>query len=102
MASEACMPLAIEHAIEGIKFVQTCLGCPEQYDAFDGRGRVVGYLRLRFGRFTVSYPCVTGDVVFEHRFEGDGYKGIFDNDEERGMYLTIAARALKKARRWRA
>lgn len=88
-----------DHDIAGINFVQTCLASPEQYDAFDGRGRRIGYVRLRFGRFTVSYPGVKGDVVFEHRFEADEYKGYFDSDEERGMYLTIAARALKKARR---
>ena len=32
---------------ENLKFIQTCVGCPEQYDVYDGKEQV-GYVRLRW------------------------------------------------------
>lgn len=74
-----------------IKLVQTCGACPEQYDAYDGDKQVVGYLRLRWGYFTVRCPNSEGEVVFEARPEGDG---IF-TFEERDKYLGMATEAIR-------
>lgn len=64
---------------------KTCHACPEQYDAFLNDKRV-GYLRLRHGHFTVSYPDVGGELLFDANPKGDG---IFD-EEEREFYLIMA------------
>lgn len=70
------------------KLVQTCMACPEQYDAyFDGVK--VAYLRLRHGHFYVQFPY-DGQVIYEADPKGDG---CFD-DDERGHYLGEAVRAI--------
>lgn len=74
-----------------IRLVQTCFACPEQYDAFLDN-KMVGYVRLRFGCFTVNFPNVNGEVIYSHEFE-DEYKGIFDS-EERDFYLNEAKKAI--------
>lgn len=70
---------------EKIELVKTCEACPEQYDAFIG-DKLVGYLRLRHGYFTVQYPNSSGEVVYEAEPKGDG---LFE-DEEREGYLAAA------------
>lgn len=72
-----------------IRLEQTCYACPEQYDAFVGDEQV-GYLRLRWGNFTVEYPDCGGDLVLEAQPRGHGR---FD-DEERDLYLDMARKAL--------
>ena len=37
--------------------------CPEQYDVYFGDFQI-GYLRLRHGSFSASYPDYTGETVF--------------------------------------
>ena len=74
--------------------VLTCQCCPEQYDVFASDGKQSGYIRLRGGNFRVYYPDTGGELVFYHCFEGDQFKGMFDNDEEREQYLTEAVKAL--------
>jgi hypothetical protein len=79
-----------------IKLVMTCGACPEQYDAFLN-GQRVGYLRLRHGYFTVDFPDVDGETVYEAETIGDG---CFDATErEHHMRCAIAAieEALKGA-----
>ena len=83
--------------IEGFELRETCMACPEQYDVRDDAGNQVGYLRLRFGRFYAAYPDAGGEIVFEKIWRGDDYKGCFDSDEERGLYLTLAVRSLRRA-----
>lgn len=75
-----------------IRLVQTCGACPEQYDAFIG-DKLVGYLRLRHGYFTVSYPDSAGRVVYEASTRGDG---LFA-DDEREHHLEAAKRAISRA-----
>lgn len=70
---------------------QTSGACPEQYDAFLD-DKIVGYLRLRHGRFTVTCPDVSGVTVYSSSTIGDG---IFD-DEERDYYLRFAVDAIEK------
>ena len=69
-----------------IKLVQTCGACPEQYDAFDEHGSMVGYLRLRHGTFRVECPDVGGVEVYHANPRGDG---VFEY-EERDYYLRWA------------
>jgi hypothetical protein len=73
-----------------IKFVKTCDACPEQYEAFDEKGKQVGYLRLRHGHFRVDYPQHAGETIYEANPQGDG---IFD-DEERDFFLQQAYNAI--------
>lgn len=77
--------------INGLTLIQTCNACPEQYDVFKGN-RKVGYLRLRHGHFTASYPDVRGECVYSAYPRGDG---MFEDDEQE-EYLTAAVKALKK------
>lgn len=70
---------------------KTCIACPEQYDAFDEDGEMVGYLRLRHGVFRVHYPNVGDTVVYEAKTIGDG---CFDEDE-RETHLRLAVHAIE-------
>ena len=79
--------------ILGYTLKMTCGACPEQYDVFDSEGQQVGYLRLRGGRFRADYPNCGGDTVYSHGFD-DGWKGLFDSDEEREFFLTEAVKAI--------
>ena len=76
--------------IDEIILVQTCAMCPEQYDAKDKDGNTLGYLRLRWGEFTVECPYVDGDMVYCATPRGDG--SFFDGERE--MYLGLAKRAI--------
>lgn len=73
-----------------ITLVKTCDACPEQYDAYQD-GRLVGYLRLRHGCFTVDCPDVNGKEVYRAAPKGDG---IFEYDE-RDYYLRFAVKAIE-------
>jgi hypothetical protein len=75
-----------------ITLKRTCFACPEQYDACAEDGSIIGYLRLRHGRFTVQCPDVGGEVVYQANPKGDG---IF-TDEERSEYLNQAVEAIGK------
>jgi hypothetical protein len=74
-----------------LRLVQTCGACPEQYDVFDGE-RQVGYLRLRYGRFTAECPDAGGELVYEGAPKGDG---IFDPGE-RDCFLRFAVDAIQR------
>lgn len=76
-----------------IRLVKTCSGCPEQYDAFLS-GEQVGYLRLRYGCFTVQYPDDDGEVVYSACPDGYGY---FYDDDERVRHLNAACRSILNA-----
>ena len=75
--------------INGYKLKLTCSACPEQYDVFKD-DKIVGYLRLRHGHFSVEYPDCGGELVYEAQPKGDG---IFE-DDERDKYLTNAINAI--------
>ncbi len=64
--------------------------CPEQYNAFNKYGNLVGYLRLRHGEFTVACPDVGGELVLIDNPQGDG---VFD-DDERTEWLNKAIAAI--------
>lgn len=82
--------------IKGLNFVMTCSACPEQYDVFDKNGRMVGYVRLRWGGLTCEYPDVGGEYIYTAVI-GDGYTGEFENQEQREHHLNaIADKIIKK------
>lgn len=72
-----------------IVFVNTCMACPEQYDAIyehaTGEQKYLAYIRLRHGHLRVSDQPLE-ETFYSHQFE-DTWKGGFDNNEERGKYL---------------
>lgn len=74
------------------KLVQTCGGCPEQYDVFlsSDPETKVGYMRLRHGHFRAEHM---GEVVYEASPRGDG---TFEWDE-RDRFLNAACKAIKAA-----
>ena len=76
--------------ILGLELRRISFACPEQYDVYED-DRQVGYLRLRHGNFTASYPDYKGSVVYQHCPDGDG---IFE-DNERLYQLTKAIEAIK-------
>lgn len=43
---------------------RTTSSLPEQYDAFDLQHRLIGFLRIRHGVFTVEAPDIGGAVVY--------------------------------------
>lgn len=81
--------------IQKLYFIETCEACPEQYDVFKG-GRQVGYVRLRWGTVTCDFPDCRGDTIYSHSFD-DGWKGSFEDSEERDMYLDRIATAIHAA-----
>lgn len=84
----------MELSIDDIVLVNTCFACPEQYDALLN-GEVVGYLRLRWGEFTVDCPNVDGDEILSVTIDETGWQGVF-NDDTRDYYLTLAKEAILK------
>ncbi|QIG69178.1 hypothetical protein EVB78_144 [Rhizobium phage RHph_N1_15] len=88
-AHEETEPDGVEIKEVEIRLVQTCGACPEQYDAFLGDEQV-GYLRLRHGHFSVDYPDVGEDTIFDGAPKGDG---IFE-DDEREEWLDKAKAAI--------
>jgi len=77
-----------------ITLVETCGACPEQYDAMVG-DRMVGYLRLRYGNFTVTCPGVREELVYQ-KYIGSGMTGCFENKKQRRKQLKKAKKAIKK------
>jgi hypothetical protein len=74
-----------------ITLQRTCEACPEQYNALDEEGRIVAYLRLRHGTFTVQMGGPGGEYIYEAHPQGDG---SFEFDE-REFYLSTALEAIR-------
>lgn len=81
--------------IGNYNFVQTCSGCPEQYDVFDKDGNQVCYIRLRWGSLYAQYPDVGGVDIYEASI-GDGWTGSFRTEQERQMHLRRIAKKIDK------
>ena len=75
---------------EDLSLIETSFACPEQYDVLASNGSVVGYLRLRHGRFTAQLDGPRGLLVFEGNPKGDGR---FE-DDERDAYIAQALSAI--------
>lgn len=80
--------------IKGLKFVQTCGACPEQYDVYKG-DEIVGYVRLRHSFLRCDYPCCGGETIYEKCYNEDDLGG-FLNDFERMRQLNIIAKKINK------
>lgn len=70
---------------------RTSNALPEQYDAFDSRWNLIGYLRIRHGLFTVEAPDIGGTMVYKAMTSSSS--GCF-NDDERHAFLDRAKMAL--------
>lgn len=91
MAEPVVFQIPIERSVE---LRQTCEACPEQYDAYIDGDRV-GYLRLRWGYFSVECPWVNGEQVYEADI-GGGYTGSFESNEQRAEQLRAACAAISR------
>lgn len=85
---------------KGLLFKRTCLACPEQYDVLNGRGRRVGYVRLRWGHLRGYFIPADGNFgdreeVYNFFFE-DGWRGIFPDQQTRKTHLTKIATLIKR------
>ena len=84
-----------KYEIGGYVFESLCGACPDDYDVRDpATGEVVGYARLRWGRFRVYCPDHGGDLVLEHQME-DEFQGLFGHGE-REAALAQAAGAIRE------
>lgn len=90
---EYAQPLVFRNVL----FFQTCYACPEQYDAWYDDTQI-GYIRLRWGCLTATFPDVGGDLVYEAEIGDSSFRGRFTDDEERCEHLTEIAEALKDAK----
>ncbi len=82
--------------IKGLSFICTCSICPEQYEVFDSNGKMVGYVRLRWGELRCDYPDVGGETIY-HTNIGNEWTGWFLTDDERMELLqNIADKILEK------
>lgn len=85
-----------------IRFVKTCERCPEQYDAYDSCGHNIGYLRLRWGVFTVyalewrNNNCI--EKLIYRREYASCLAGEFLSQKERHKQLRKAQEALIRCR----
>lgn len=98
-----------------LHFEQTCFACPEQYDVYY-RTQKVGYVRLRHGVFSVSTADMVTDLftqsfplddssealepeeldLISNTFSSIDPDGIFEDNDQRDAYLSIAARKIKE------
>lgn len=76
--------------IKGLNFRCTCGVCPEQYDVFDDNGKIVGYVRLRWGGLRCDYPDYGGETIYYTEI-GDGWTGCFESEEQRMEHLNNIA-----------
>lgn len=77
-----------------LRFEKTCSACPEQYEVFKGP-KQVGYIRLRHGYLAAYYPDNHGERIYSHSFD-DEWKGYFDDEDERTVYLNEIGEILMK------
>ena len=97
--NQECEKVGAERTIAGLLFRCTCGAHPEQYDVFDGRGRQVGYVRLRHRRFTVDrvFPPKGGENRFKELdriYLPEASDAWFATEDERDEFLNIAAQRI--------
>lgn len=86
---------AIPLVYRGVLFFQTCMACPEQYDAWY-EDKQIGYVRLRRGGLRCDYPDVSGETIYTANISDDGFLGCFEDDEQRCFHLCQIAEKLKE------
>ncbi len=74
--------------------------CPEQYEVFDEDSdtpeKQVAYVRLRWGRLRVEAPDCGGEEIYSYAWLDEGYKGMFDSDEEKAFHMKEIRKAIYK------
>ena len=65
--------------VRNLAFYRTCAACPEQYDVYKTK-RQVGYVRVRWGRFSVSCPDSGEEEVLAVKL-ADPMQGVLDDTE---------------------
>lgn len=76
-----------------IYFKNTIIACPEYYDVLlDDTDEIIGNIRLRWG---ILIAKIKGKIIYEHNFHDD-FKGCFDDDIERNLYLGIIEQEIIK------
>lgn len=76
------------------RFVSICNGSPEDYDILLS-GKVVGYLRIRWGVVGIYFGKESGELIYRKVFEGDPWKGFFEGNE-RAYFFNVARRLIRK------
>ncbi len=77
------------------RFVSICNGCPEDYNILLS-GRVVGYLRIRWGVVKIYFGRESSQlVIYQKTFQGDPWKGCFEGDE-REYFFNLARKLIRK------
>ena len=94
-------PLVLSEAVKlvadrlGLTVVLTCRDVPEQYE-ITKNGAPSGYVRVRWGGMTVSYPDAGGEDLYDGSV--DGFGGFTDHEREAKLLLAlglIAARMMQ-------
>lgn len=76
-----------DRVVDGLRFVMTCSAFPEQYDVFHGE-RQVGYVRVRWGNFSVECPDCGGICVIDRAV--DGFEQFSDEEREQCLKEAVA------------
>jgi len=79
--------------INGCQVINTCEGCPEQYDVFKN-GKQIGYIRYRWGYFTAYFPDCDGNEVFRKPAGGSLSGEFYSDAKDRENYLTAGVNAI--------
>lgn len=94
MDGRHCMKSILKRITHKLEIECTCGECPEQYDVYF-KGKKSGYIRLRSGYFSVTYPDALEKLLYSHQFENK-YMGTFDNQDQRDWYLIQALLVITK------
>lgn len=76
------------YVINDLEFAIGCRACPEQYDVFNEKGRLVAYVRLRGGKLKCYVPDVGGKLIYTKTYD-DEFLGVFPNEEDRVSSMKI-------------
>ena len=86
------------YIFQELMFIATCGSFPEQYEVLiKGNDDIlyqVGYVRLRNGVLSCSYPTVGCSSIYEHKYSFP--IGSFPNEPERTYYLNEIAIKIKQ------
>ena len=86
------MDKQIEKIRDKIILDKTCWACPAQWDAYY-KGKIAGYIHLRWGHMTVECPDVGGELVYSMQAD-DVMMGTFYSKLEEKLFLDNALTAI--------
>ena len=91
-------PLVLPEAVKlvadrlGVVIALTCRDAPEQYEIIKD-GSPSGYIRVRWGRMSVSYADAGDEDLYEGQV--DGFAGFTDNEREAKLLLALGLIAVR-------